>query len=429
MARSGLVLCWAAVVVGATAPLSTAAVRAGTPRLEGCPGRSQCHCPCSPSSLCDSLPRGAARDSNATVKRAFAFHEGPAIYNGSASEWGLWDWDAVTTVVTGAIVGGDEPENWNTGTWCLDHYCHNISQELLCHAHERGVRVVGFTYWPWNTSPQAWGQLANATKRRLWIEGAVATAVHLGLDGYNVDIEAQTNASLRDSLTSLTCELRAALTAAIPGATLSFDLNIGGPSGGGYDYQGLANCLDTLTLMAYCMVDPVAGTMLHHANAPLPSVLGGLAWYRQHGIPLAKLDVALPWFGYDYLCNSSQPGKDCVPPAGFPNTQPGLGQTLDLHAAVGSPRVVFDNVSVSKYFDYVEQTNASGHYGHRRRVTYDDAKTLAVKYKAVFEAGVGGIGIWTADATHRNSDDNTKLLAKQMWAAVGLATEDAVHRH
>ena len=118
-----------------------------------------------------------------------------------------------------------------------------------------------------------------------------------------------------------------------------------------------------------------------------------------------------------------------MPPAGFPNTQPGLGQTLDLHAAVGSPRVVFDNVSVSKYFDYVEQTNASGHYGHRRRVTYDDAKTLAVKYKAVFEAGVGGIGIWTADATHRNSDDNTKLLAKQMWAAVGLATEDAVHRH
>ena len=152
----------------------------------------------------------------------------------------------------------------------------------------------------------------------------------LGLDGYNgkfmsnlpllvlygpgltvacdcctVDIEAQSNASLRDPLTSLTCELRAALTAAIPGATVSFDLNVGGPSGGtGYDYEGLARCLDTLTLMAYCMVDPVAGTMIHHANAPLPGILAGIAWYRQNAIPLHKLDVALPWFAYlpQYIC-------------------------------------------------------------------------------------------------------------------------------
>jgi hypothetical protein len=220
-----------------------------------CPGRSQCQCPCSPSSLCRSLPLGAARDSNATVKRVFAFHEGQAIYNGSADEWGMYDWDAVTTVVTGTVVGGDDVNNWNQGTWCVDHYCHNISQDLLCQAHERGVRVVGFTYWPWNTSPESWGQLANATKRRLWVEGAVATAVRLGLDGYNVDIEGQMNASLRSSLTSLTCELKAALTAAIPGASVSFDLAVDPgaypPIMLGYDYAGLARCLDTLSPMAY----------------------------------------------------------------------------------------------------------------------------------------------------------------------------------
>ena len=42
------------------------------------------------------------------MKRVFAFHEGHAIYNGSENEWALWDWDTVTTVVTGMIAGGDD---------------------------------------------------------------------------------------------------------------------------------------------------------------------------------------------------------------------------------------------------------------------------------------------------------------------------------
>lgn len=169
---------------------------------------------------------------------------------------------------------------------CQNHYCHNISQLLLCKAHKLGVRVVGFTYWPWNTSPEAWGQLANATKRQLWVKGAVATAIRLGLDGYNVDIEGQMNASLRDSLTSLTCELRAALTTAIPGATVSFDLAVDPgaypPIMQGYDYAGLARCLDVLAPMAYDMVDPILGTMIHHANSPLPGVLSGIGKLATH---------------------------------------------------------------------------------------------------------------------------------------------------
>ena len=118
---------------------------------------------------------------------------------------------------------------------------------------------------------------------------------------------------------------------------------------------------------------------------------------------------------YDYVCDTLQPGVDCVPPTGFPNKEPGLGEVLDLYKAVGSPPIVFDNVSVSKYFDYVEG-------GQRRRVTYDDADTMAVKYKAVLGAGAGGVGIWTADATHRDSVADTRTLAGEMWAGVRNAT-------
>jgi tRNA A37 threonylcarbamoyladenosine dehydratase len=43
---------------------------------------------------------------------------------------------------------------------------------------------------------------------------------------------------------------------------------------------------------------------------------------------------------------------------------------------------------------------------------------MAAKYAAVLEAGVGGVGMWTADATHRDSVVDTAVLAKEMWAVV-----------
>jgi hypothetical protein len=146
-------------------------------------------------------------------------------------------------------------------------------------------------------------------------------------------------------------------------------------------------------------------------------VLHGIDIYRKIGIPLAKLDVALPWYGYDIVCNDPQPGPTCVTPVGFPNRQIGLGQILDLHNAVGAPPIVFDPITVSKRFDYLEEVNSSRHT-QRRRVTYDDVDTLQAKYAAVLRAGVGGVGLWTADATHRDTELDTAALAKEMWASV-----------
>eukprot|EP01043_Picozoa_sp_COSAG02_P101871 COSAG02_NODE_37903_length_436_cov_0.614243_1_plen_109_part_01 len=104
----------------------------------------------------------------------------------------------------------------------------------------------------------------------------------------------------------------------------------------------------------------------------------------------------------------------------FPHRQLGLGQILDLHAAVGAPIIVSDHGSVYKHFDYWEGgINGSE---KRRRVTYDDAETLRTKYAAVLQMGVGGVGMWTADATHRSNAVATVALAKQMWAAVRNTT-------
>ena len=66
--------------------------------------------------------------------------------------------------------------------------------------------------------------------------------------------------------------------------------------------------------------------------------------------------------------------------------QPGYGEVLDLHEAVGAPPVTFEQTSVFKWFDYV---NASTKQRHR--VSYDDAETLLVKYKALLQAEVAGV--------------------------------------
>ena len=110
-----------------------------------------------------------------------AFHPGRAIYNGSDHEWQLWDWNVLTTVVTVAYCAD--------GAYCdypiAPFRTRNVSKALLCHAHRHGVRVVSFTYWNWNT-PDTWAQLANASRRREWVEWEVSAAQRLGLDGVNV---------------------------------------------------------------------------------------------------------------------------------------------------------------------------------------------------------------------------------------------------
>ena len=67
-------------------------------------------------------------------------------------------------------------------------------------------------------------------------------------------IEGQYNSSRREGLSSLVCETKAALSAAIPGASLTFDLAISPNASvirAGYDYPALDKCLTNIVPMAY----------------------------------------------------------------------------------------------------------------------------------------------------------------------------------
>ena len=133
------------------------------------------------------------------------------------------------------------------------------------------------------------------------------------------------------------------------------------------------------------------------ANAPLPAILDGVTrQYPALGISPSRLVVALPWYAYVFRCATSTIGTDCSLPAGAKDNitvwrtssgQLGYGEVLDLHESVGAPPVTYDRTSVYKWFDFVNVSTKQRH-----RVSYDDVDTLLVKYKALLDAGVAGVG-------------------------------------
>ena len=120
----------------------------------------------------------------------------------------------------------------------------------------------------------------------------MATAVRLGLDGVNIDIEGLSNETLKKPLLTsalVCCELRTALRAAIRAdATVSFDSLWSQPAATpaviarGYDVLELSRCLDTIVPMDDLTANGNA------ANSPLPVVLHGIAEFKNLSVPLSS---------------------------------------------------------------------------------------------------------------------------------------------
>ena len=193
-----------------------------------------------------------------------------------------------------------------------------------------------------------------------------------------------------------------ALGRAVPGAQLSMDVPVRPISYGSqsqYDYVSLGKCVDYYVAMAYDMQTPdSARTNITAPNSPIDLVRSGLAEFSAIGIPMAKLVLAQPFFGYVYRCQSVLPpakGTSCVPeppfvvdPSGF-NYEVGLntiyGSLLPLsssgvrptgtllpchsfsHTNLKSPCAEqgpeWNETAQSPWFDYVNHTD-----GERRRV-------------------------------------------------------------
>eukprot|EP01043_Picozoa_sp_COSAG02_P026969 COSAG02_NODE_1569_length_11894_cov_51.145994_9_plen_1216_part_00 len=362
-------------------------------------------CPC--GELCKPLRHSDSRYRH--KKRFFGFWA-TKIYNGSSDAWRHWDWKSMSTVAVWSY--WEIPAaNWS----------------MFCRAHSEGVRVVV----PFRGGDYHSGQILNATARHEWILNQVSELAYFDLDGTNFDVEGQYNTSRRAALTSLICETQAAQQRYLPDSTLTMDLDITPDNPtitGGYDYQALSRCLDHIVPMAYDMTGRKVG-----ANSPLPVILDGVRrQYPALGVAPSRLIVALPWYAYSFTCSTASLDSNCSLPASIRHNtklweesylQLGYGEVLDLHTEMGSPSVTYDTSAQYKWFDYTNQTTRQRH-----RVSFDDPETLLVKYKALLEAGVAGVGAWTIAATQRSSAAATEVASQQMWRAVtrALAVNETV---
>ena len=164
-------------------------------------------CACANLSLCRPL-------THTVDKEVFAF-SAPDTVDG----WRSFDFSVITTI----------------GVW------GNIDPELVCHAHQHGVRVVAGA----GSGPVSW--LNNATARAAAVSFHVEEIVAGGLDGLSLDIEKQSDDA--SGMTQFVQELRGAMSVNNTHLQLTFCLGSRPSTSGGYNVTALSESLDFILPM------------------------------------------------------------------------------------------------------------------------------------------------------------------------------------
>jgi hypothetical protein len=203
-------------------------------------------CPCTPASLCASLnPQPPAGMSE---QAAFLAGWEPRLGHDITS---VLPW--VSANITSVTVFGA-----------------TSFTKTLCEAHRHGARAI--TLLP--LSPGGTGaDISSREYRQKWVNASIQhlrsyggggvsylwfsrhSYYHIyimvnpsvgsaGWDGGNLDVEGFDDSSKRDDLSSLVCELRAAMTQWLPGSQLSFDSSMDPARDSQfYDYVALSQCI------------------------------------------------------------------------------------------------------------------------------------------------------------------------------------------
>jgi hypothetical protein len=161
------------------------------------------------------------------------------------------------------------------------------------------------------------------------------------------------------------------------------------------------------------------------ANIDRSELVGQLQLLRASGLPPQKTVIALPWYGWDFRCTLTEQTAlkglvtscDSTPPAGTLATWHGWNVQrsiafISAELLQGSSSPWLDNVSATKRLDYTDSS------GVAHVVMYDDDFTLSRKYKACAEAGLKGVGVYTADMVSYLGDAGAHSVAAAMWSSL-----------
>ncbi|RLN58819.1 hypothetical protein BBJ29_004199 [Phytophthora kernoviae] len=296
----------------------------------------------------------------------------------------------------------------------------NEDKELLCHAHNKGVKVVV------KHNFDDVEQLCNATARRDWIQATYNMIVENYADGVNIDTEKAMHEPTSRCLTLLVQELRRELELhpLTRNSQITFDVPWAprGVDGRYYPWRELAGAVDFLFVMSYDMRSQVYDACVAGANSPLALVKQGLQEFLLgYGIASEKLVLGVPWYGYNYSCQSTGSVDDVscqihpVPFFGAPCSDAAGGQIdySEIRRLVKRHGLVeyWDPMSESPFVWYSPEGPP------RSQIWFDNPQSLQKKYQLVREFDLRGVGMWNADSLDysTNTTHNDSLL---MWSAL-----------
>ena len=144
---------------------------------------------------------------------------------------------------------------------------------------------------------------------KIYIQLLVNEMVSYGIDGFALDLEGDTYANLeqnatdRQAFTDFLVELKAAMTAAVPGSVLHAWVSYtGAPWNSLFTKPQIAAALasvDRFLLMEYSMCSVLV------ANAPLPFIAEEFKTALALGFPAERFVFVLGWWGCDFPCGAN----------------------------------------------------------------------------------------------------------------------------
>lgn len=289
----------------------------------------------------------------------------------------------------------------------------NFKQLALLKEQHPGLQTL-MSIGGWTWSGRFSDTALTAESREKFARSCIALMTQYGFDGLDIDWEYPGGGGLEGNaarpedtvnFTLLLAELRAQLDAQGAQDERGYLLTIAAPAGSQYrqmELDKIHDYLDWINVMTYDFAGGwSARTGFNASLYGATSADTALRAYLEAGIPAAKLQMGVPFYGRGF--------------AGVADTDDGVNQPFN-----GLPKGSWE----PGFFDYSDlAANYVGaferHWDETARVpwlysategvmiSYDDAESLVAKADYVRDAGLGGVMIWELSA----DDDANTLLA------------------
>lgn len=282
------------------------------------------------------------------------------------------------------------------------------TQEIFNEARQHNTEVVlTFTVFQNQTIE---GLLLSPESRDRAMNVMVDSVKQLRVDGINIDVEYQGNASpeLRQAFTTFVRQVSKKMHTEMPESQVTVSMYAGSAKYSMlYEVKPLSEVTDGIFIMAYDF--STASSERAAPNAPLTGspktywydISSAIGDFLASGAHPDKLILGVPYYGYDWPTSGQAPKSVVVPGRSRAVTYDMVRTIIEQHGGVRK----WDYEAQSPYVAYHEG-------GQERVIYYDDAESLALKYDAINAHNLKGAGIW-ALGQDGGADELWELLERK----------------